>query len=179
MTPQIGQGSVYWITGLSGAGKSTLAQALHVQLQAAGQPTVIVDGDAVRALLLSDASMDRGSRLRIAEFNGRLCRFLAMQGLHVVCATISLFHSVQAWNRAHLPNYTEICLTTPLEFLIERDPNGLYARARAGEIQHVVGLDIVPEWPTAPDFVFTTEHHPSPTAMAETILSNLGKADHR
>lgn len=130
MTHDEVRGTVCWITGLSGSGKSTVAAALREKLCAMGLPTVMVDGDAVRELLLTDSQMDRESRLRIAELNARFCKVLSLQGLQVVCATISLFHSVQIWNRDQISNYVESLMNTPLDVIEERDPNALYARAR-------------------------------------------------
>jgi len=163
------RGKVFWITGLSGSGKSTFAQALHARLCAMGLPTVMVDGDVVRDLLLTNSRMDREGRLQVAEFNARLCKFLCLQGLQVVCATISLFHSVQVWNRAEIPNYVEIFLNTPLDLIEKRDPKGLYARARAGTITNVVGIDIPPEWPRLPDFTFSAEGLAGSNPTAEQV----------
>lgn len=165
MTHSDVEGRVFWITGLSGSGKSTVAGVLHAKLRIMGLPTVMVDGDAVRDLLLRDSRTDRAGRLQIAEFNARFCRFLCLQGLQVVCATISLFHSVQAWNRIEIPNYVEILLTTPLDVIEARDSKGLYARARSGNVTNVVGIDIPPEWPRTPDFVFSAE---GPVASGRT-----------
>lgn len=144
---------VFWITGLSGSGKSTIAEMLRCWLAERGIHAVMLDGDAIRDLVLDGGGHDRNSRLRIARFNARLCRFLGGQGLTVICPTISLFHEVQAWNREHIPGYVEILLDVPMQELHRRDPKGIYARAKSGELQDVVGLDIRAEYPIAPDFV--------------------------
>lgn len=163
-------GRVFWITGLSGAGKSTLARALYEALRAAGVRPVLLDGDAIRELLLEPAGHDRAARLNIARFNGRLCRLVASQGIDVICPTISLFHECQRWNRANIARYVEILLDVPLNVVAERDAKGIYARARAGQEKNVVGLDIVAETPESPDIVFSHAEPLTADEMAGRVL---------
>ena len=85
--------------------------------------------------------------------NARLCRLLAEQGADVVCATISLFHEVQRWNRENIPGYCEIYLRVPLDELRRRDSKGIYAGAQRGNTRDVVGLDVPAEAPESPDLV--------------------------
>ncbi|MBY0429762.1 MAG: adenylyl-sulfate kinase [Rhodospirillales bacterium] len=159
-------GVVYWITGLSAAGKSTLARHLRQALTARGRNAILVDGDAVRTLLPGRSAYDRAARLEIALFNGRLCLFLAEQGLDVVCATISLFHECQAWNRANIPTYREIYLKVPLEELARRDTKNLYQGAT-----NVVGVDIPAEEPLNPDFLFDHADGLSAAEMTAILLN--------
>lgn len=165
-------GTVFWVTGLSGAGKSTLAASIHAELSAQKRMAVLLDGDTIRDLLLEEAKMDRESRLKTGHFNSRLCRMLAAQGIDVVCATISLFHEVQAENRKHLPSYVEILLKPPMETLLTRDSKQLYSRAASGVLQNVVGVDITPEWPLSPDYVYDTAEENSPEEMAKHIIDS-------
>ena len=85
--------------------------------------------------------------------NARLCRLLAEQGADVVCATISLFHEVQRWNRENIPGYREIYLRVPMLELQRRDSKGIYAGSQRGDTRDVVGLDVPAEAPEAPDLV--------------------------
>jgi adenylylsulfate kinase len=163
-------GRVVWITGLSGAGKTTLARALQARLRAAGGNPVLVDGDAVRALMPGPTGHDRAARLALAYFNGRLCRMLADQGHDVLCATISLFHEVQAWNRAHIPRYVEVFLDVGLDELRRRDPRGLYAHHARGEVRDVVGLDLPAEFPLSPDLRLVPASLPD---MASAVVAAL------
>src|SRR5215467_7494012 len=101
-------GRVFWITGLSGAGKTTVGRELWSRLRAAGRPVTFLDGDMLRDVIAEDLGHSSGDRRRSAMRNARLCRLLAGQGADVVCATISLFHEVQRWNREHIPGYREI-----------------------------------------------------------------------
>ena len=166
-------GRVFWLTGLSGSGKTTVATLLVNWFMGLGIHPVLLDGDVIRDLLLEPAGHDRGSRLKIARFNARLCRFLSVQGLTVVCPTISLFHEVQAWNRQHVPGYVEILLDTPLEELRRRDPKGIYAKASRGEIHDVVGVDLPAEFPTKPDLRINFVEGRSPAAILEHLIDSL------
>ena len=85
--------------------------------------------------------------------NARLCRLLAQQGGDVICATISLFHEVQRWNRENIAGYFEIYLRVPMDELRRRDTKGIYARGQRGDARDVVGIDVPAETPEAPDLV--------------------------
>jgi adenylylsulfate kinase-like enzyme len=143
-------GSVIWITGLSGAGKSTVAWELSGLLRHGEAAPVLLDGDQLRAAL--DArSFDDAGRRRLAFVYARLCRLLAMQGHTVICATIALYHEVQAWNRDNLPGYLEVLLDVPMQELIRRDTKGVYRGQR--DHSEVWGLGLRPEFPISPDLV--------------------------
>ena len=146
-------GRVFWITGLSGAGKTTLGRELCSRLRAAGRPVTFLDGDALRSVIAEDLGHSADDRRRSAMRNARLCRLLAEQGADVVCATISLFHEVQHWNRENIPGYHEIYLRVPIDELRRRDSKGIYAGAQRGDVRNVVGLDVPAEAPEAPDLV--------------------------
>ncbi|MFZ0638316.1 MAG: adenylyl-sulfate kinase [Candidatus Acidiferrales bacterium] len=146
-------GRVFWITGLSGTGKTTLGRELCGRLRACGRPVTFLDGDVLRAVIAEDLGHSASNRRMSAMRNARLCRMLAQQGADVVCATISLFHDVQRWNRANIPGYREIYLQVPMEELRRRDVKGIYGRAERGDLYDVVGLDVPAETPEAPDLV--------------------------
>ncbi|MGA2578368.1 MAG: adenylyl-sulfate kinase, partial [Bryobacteraceae bacterium] len=146
-------GRVFWITGLSGAGKTTLGRELWNRLRAAGRPATFLDGDALRAAIAEDLDHSAGHRRRSAMRNARLCRLLAEQGGDVVCATISMFHEVQRWNRENIPGYREIYLRVPIDELRRRDSKGIYVGDWRGDTHDVVGLDVPAEAPEAPDLV--------------------------
>ena len=175
-----GGGGVYWITGLSGAGKTTLAEALVRRLRADDAATVLLDGDAMRELFADRMPQGHGraDRLALSWGYSRLCRFLAGQGVTVVCATMSLFHEIQRWNRATIPGYREIWLRVPLDELERRDPKGIYGRARAGAARDVVGIDLAAEFPQAPDLVIDNHGSCAPDEALERIWRTLVTADH-
>jgi phosphohistidine swiveling domain-containing protein len=108
----------------------------------------LLDGDALRFAISEELGHGAGDRRRSAMRNARLCRLLACQGVDVICATISLFHEVQRWNRENIPGYREIYLRVPMEELRRRNSKGIYSHN-----SDVVGVDVQAEIPMAPDLV--------------------------
>jgi cytidine diphosphoramidate kinase len=161
---------VVWITGLSGAGKTTVACRLVDELRARGHRPVLIDGDDLREMLPVPVGHSAAERRRAARFYGRLCRYLAGQGQLVVCATISLFHEVQAWNRSNIANYLEVLLTAPAGELAARDHRGLYRDGR-----DVVGVDLRPEFPVRPDLVIANHRGAAPGDAAARIAGALAE----
>lgn len=135
-------GACFWITGLAGAGKTTLAETLVQKLRADGTIVILVDGDLIREVLGKTTDFDRQSRLIIGGQIARLCKNLTDQGVHVVCATISLFKEIQDWNRENIKNLHEVFVDVPMEELTKRDKKQIYSGAIAGHVKHVVGIDI-------------------------------------
>lgn len=144
-------GQVFWITGLSGAGKTTLCRKLATHLRNHGRPVVMLDGDELREAMGATQAHTREERLNLAFRYARLCVLIAMQGVDVAIATISLFREVHDWNRAHMPGYVEIYLDVPLAELKRRDPKRIYERAALGELSNVAGVDFEVDEPQAPD----------------------------
>jgi len=143
---------VVWIIGLSGAGKSTLAQEV-VNLARQRIPNVVLlDGDMVREALGSDLGHSIQDRKKNADRLCNLGKLLDDQGIHVVCAVLSLFPESREWNRKYLKNYYEVYIDTPLDSLIRRDAKGLYRRALASEIE-LPGVNMAFPEPERPDLV--------------------------
>jgi adenylylsulfate kinase-like enzyme/phosphohistidine swiveling domain-containing protein len=175
--PEPSPGRVFWITGLSGAGKTTVGRELWSRLRAAGRPVTFLDGDALRTVIAEDLGHSASNRLVSAMRNARLCRLLAGQGFDVVCATISLFHEVQRWNRENIPNYREIYLRVPMEELRRRDSKGIYAGAQRGDARDVVGLDVPAEAPEAPDLVLDNYGALNVATAVDRILAVCASRD--
>jgi len=175
--PEVSLGRVFWITGLSGAGKTTLGQELCSRLRAAGRPVHFLDGDALRAVIAEDLDHSADNRRQSAMRNARLCRLLAGQGADVVCATISLFHEVQRWNRENIPGYREIYLRVPIDELRHRDSKGIYAGAQRGDTRDVVGLDVPAEAPEAPDLVLDNYGALDVATAVDRILAVCDRRD--
>jgi len=164
-----GAGLVLWITGLSGAGKSTVCGILERAFHDAGLPVAVLDGDVLRALFAVDAGHGRDHRRRLALSYGQLCREIARRGVHVLCATISMFHEVHDWNRANIERYVEVYLRVPVDELRRRDPKGLYAKADAGEIADMVGVHFPAEEPRNADLVLDHADGRTPAETARAI----------
>jgi adenylylsulfate kinase-like enzyme/phosphohistidine swiveling domain-containing protein len=173
------RGRVFWITGLSGAGKTTLGQELWNRLRAAGRAVIFLDGDALRGVIAEDLNHSADNRRRSAMRNARLCRLLAGQGVDVVCATISLFHEVQRWNRENIPGYREIYLRVPIDELRRRDSKGIYAGAERGDTRNVVGLDVPAEAPEAADLILDNYGALDVATAVERILAVCDRPEGR
>lgn len=170
-------GVVVWITGLSGAGKSTIARKCAELLRAEGKLPVVLDGDEFRAAVGDDLGHDHDGRLKNAYRLARFARYLARQGHTVLCATMSLFHEVQAWNRANAPRYVEVYVRVSLDRLVARDPKGLYARARRGEVSGVVAVDLPFAEPLQPDLVLENDEELDDVrALARRVADTIGGA---
>jgi bifunctional enzyme CysN/CysC len=153
------QGStVVWFTGLSGAGKSTISGVVEADLRARGVRTCLLDGDAVRTGLssdlgFSDADRDENMR-RVAE----VAALMADAGLVVLVALISPFQAGRARARSTVAprTFLEVFVDTPLDVAEARDPKGLYARARRGDLADLTGISSPYEPPYAPELRIDT-----------------------
>jgi len=148
---------VIWIIGMSGAGKSTLAKHVVGQLRESGRKVALIDGDVIRELFGNDVDHTIEGRRRNASRISHLTKFLSDQDIDVVAAVLSIFPDWQKWNRENIKDYSEVYLKTSLQTLIRRDTKGLYAKALAGEIKNVVGIDIVFPEPLNPDLVINND----------------------
>lgn len=158
-TELLGQrGCVLWFTGLSGSGKTTLARALEDALLDEGRLTYLLDADEVRTGLCADLGYDAASRTENVRRLSELARTLAEAGLIVLVASIAPFATDRAAARARIgpARFMEVYVATPLATCQERDPKGLYARAQAGQLSGMTGIDSPYEPPESPDLVLDT-----------------------
>jgi RecA/RadA recombinase len=165
---------VYWITGLPGSGKTTVAHALQNLLAERGEPALLLDGDAVRAAFDGRFGHDEASRRCLAQAYGKLACEFAGQGLTVVCATVSMFHQVRDWNRAHIAHYWEVYIDAPAALRQARRSfytDGTPPSHRIDE--HSAEL------PLHPDQLLTNDLSETPQALAEFILSRADAAADR
>ena len=146
-----------WFTGLSGSGKSTLARALECALVARGCAAYVLDGDNVRMGLNSDLGFSPEDRVENIRRIAEVTRLFVDSGQVVMAAFISPYRSDRAEVRDLLGDaFVEVFLDPGLEACEERDPKGLYARARAGEIESFTGISAPYEAPTAAELVLDT-----------------------
>ena len=144
---------VLWFTCLSGAGKSTVAGALETRLAQAGFHTYLLDGDNVRHGLCSDLGFSEQDRRENIRRIGELAKLMADAGLIVLSAFISPHRAERQLVREMLPEgeFLEVFVNTSLEVCEQRDPKGLYKKARAGEIANFTGIDSEYEAPINPE----------------------------
>lgn len=160
---------VVWLTGLSGAGKTTIAEAIVRVAKPHLPELVLVDGDVIRDLFGAGLGFDEEARkLQIGRIQ-RIALFLARQNIPVLVAALYANPDLLNWNRINLPGYFEIYVDTPLSTVEERDTKGLYSKARAGEVTHVVGIDVPWHAPKNPDMVVRSSGE-TPEFIATTII---------
>ncbi|HYZ40608.1 MAG TPA: adenylyl-sulfate kinase, partial [Stellaceae bacterium] len=166
--------TVLWLTGLSGAGKSTIADIVERKLLALGRHTMLLDGDNVRHGLNRDLGFTDADRVENIRRVGEVARLMTEAGLIVICSFISPFRAERRMVRELLADtaFLEVFVDTPLEECIRRDPKGLYAKAKAGRIEHFTGLDSPYEVPQSPEVRLATIDL-TPELAAERILDEL------
>ncbi|NAX19605.1 adenylyl-sulfate kinase [Vibrio sp. V39_P1S14PM300] len=147
------QPAVLWFTGLSGAGKSTVAGALEQRLAELGYHTYLLDGDNVRHGLCRDLGFSEQDRRENIRRIGELSKLMADAGLIVLSAFISPHRAERQLVRDMLPpgEFLEVFVNTSLEVCEQRDPKGLYKKARAGEIRNFTGIDSEYQPPLEPE----------------------------
>ncbi len=142
-----------WFTGLSGSGKSTVAGALEEALHKLGVSTYLLDGDNVRHGLCSDLGFSDADRKENIRRVGEVASLMADAGLVVLTAFISPHRAERQFVRERVGQnrFIEVFVDTPLAICEQRDPKGLYKKARAGELKNFTGIDAVYETPDAPE----------------------------
>ena len=140
-------GKVIWLTGLSGSGKSTLANALEIELHGQGQRTYILDGDNVRQGLNKDLGFTDADRVENIRRVAEVAKLMMDAGLVVITAFISPFRRERQTARELIgkDHFVEIFVDTSLEICEQRDPKGLYKKARAGLLPNLSGIGSVYE----------------------------------
>ena len=165
---------IVWFTGLSGSGKSTVANLVEKRLTMAGRHAYILDGDNVRHGLNKDLGFTEADRVENIRRVAEVARLMADAGLIVIVSFISPFANERRLAReiAGDVRFTEVYVDTPLEICEARDPKGLYARARRGEIKNFTGIDSPFEAPEAADL---TLHGgvSEPAELADRLYDSL------
>lgn len=148
---------ILWFTGLSGSGKSTLAVELERRLFSAGYQAYVLDGDNVRHGISADLGFSPEDRTENIRRIGEAANLFANAGFVVITAFISPYRSDRDQARAIDPDhFHEVYVEADLETCEGRDPKGLYAKARRGEIPEFTGISAPYEPPTAPELAIDT-----------------------
>jgi bifunctional enzyme CysN/CysC len=169
-------GATIWLTGLSGSGKSTVAAACEARLVAFDRPAYVLDGDNIRHGLNADLGFSAADRAENVRRVGHVARLMADAGVVVLVPLISPYRAGRDQARAlhaeaEIP-FHEVFVDTPIELCEQRDPKGLYAKARAGEITGFTGVDDPYEPPEHPELVLTPADGDA-EAMAARVLELL------
>jgi len=168
------KGATMWFTGYSASGKSTLAIETERRLHDLGHLTYILDGDNVRHGLNSNLGFSPQDRAENIRRIGEVSNLFSDAGIFVLTAFISPYRAdrdcVRAMHRSG--NFIEVFVECPLEVCEERDPKGLYKRARSGEIKEFTGISAPYELPLEPEIVIQTHKAPVEECV-DTIVAFL------
>jgi len=166
--------AIVWLTGLSGAGKSTIANIVERQLHAAGQHTMLLDGDNLRHGLSRDLGFTEADRVENIRRVGEVAKLLVDAGLIVLCSFISPYRAEREMVRRLVSEgeFVEVFVDTPIDECARRDPKGLYAKAKAGTIKNFTGFDAPYEAPTNPEVHLQTMGQ-QPEQLADRIVKKL------
>ena len=170
------RGAVIWLTGLSGAGKSTIAQALEKELFRRSMHTYVLDGDNLRHGLNSNLAFTPEDRAENIRRVSEVAKLMADAGTVVITSFISPYRIDRTRARAIAlqagAEFVEVFVDAPLATCEERDPKGLYQKARAGELKGFTGIDAPYEPPEDPEIVVHT-HKETPEESVAWILDGL------
>ncbi len=153
------RGRVAWLTGLSGSGKSTIANAAEKMLHEQGYRTYILDGDNVRHGLSKDLGFTVADRVENIRRIAEVAKLMLDAGVIVLTAFISPFRDERDMAKSLFEpdDFLEVFVDTPLAVAEERDPKGLYKKARSGELPNFTGIDSEYQPPKDPSLVLTTD----------------------
>ncbi|MGB7175967.1 MAG: sulfate adenylyltransferase subunit CysN [Xanthobacteraceae bacterium] len=165
---------ILWFTGLSGAGKSTVASLVEQRLHARGHHTMVLDGDNVRHGLNRDLGFTEADRVENIRRVGEVAKLMVESGLVVLCSFISPYRAERDMVRGLVDpgEFIEVFVDTPISDCIERDPKGLYAKARAGQLKNFTGVDAPYEAPENPEIHLHTLGR-TPEQLTEEVLQAL------
>jgi adenylylsulfate kinase len=170
---------IVWLTGLSGSGKSTLANALEGELFQAGHHSYLLDGDNIRMGLNKGLGFSDADRVENIRRIGEVAKLFVDAGLIAITAFISPFRADRDLVRSLVGagEFLEVYVKAPLEVCEQRDPKGMYKKARAGVIKQFTGIDSPYEEPLKPELVVDTAQHDL-KASTGLLLDALRRTGH-
>lgn len=170
---------ILWLTGLPAAGKTTLAREIARRLETMGVRAFVLDGDDLRRGLNSDLGFSHTARNESVRRAGHAAKLLVDAGTIAVAALISPFrkHRQRIRELAGDGRFVEIFVDAPLHVCEQRDPKGLYASARAGDIRDVTGIDSPYEPPENPAIRLQSAEHP-PDELAGQVIRYLREREY-
>ena len=170
-------GATIWFTGLPAAGKSTIASAVECQLVSEGRPAFMLDGDNLRHGLNGDLGFGEEARTENVRRTAHVARLLAESGTIAIVGLVSPYardreEAASLHAAVDLP-FIEVFVDTPLALCEQRDPKGLYARARAGNLAGMTGIDAPYERPANPDLVLHSGQESTEDAVGKVSATLL------
>jgi len=151
------QGLTVWFTGLSGAGKTTICTSVHTELLTRCYRVEMLDADVVRKQLWPDLGFSKVDRDENIRRMGFLAQLLTRSGVIALVAAISPYRAARNAVRNNIGRFLEVHVDAPLHVCEERDPKGLYRRARSGDLHGFTGIDDPYEAPLAPEIRCATD----------------------
>ncbi|MFP5356182.1 MAG: adenylyl-sulfate kinase [Gemmatimonadota bacterium] len=144
-------GAVVWFTGLPSSGKSTIAHAVYQHLLSRGLAVELLDGSEVRESLSRGLGFSREDREENVRRIGYVAKLLSRNGVIAICAAVSPYRATRNEVRRNTTNFIEVYVECPVAVAEARDTDGMYARARRGEIEEFTGVNAPYEPPDAPE----------------------------
>jgi adenylyl-sulfate kinase len=168
------QGCVVWLTGLSGSGKSTIAFRLEHDLVQLGRLSYVLDGDNIRHGLNADLGFEADDRTENIRRIGEVGALFADCGIITIASFVSPYRADRnkVRSRSDPGRFFEVLVDAPIEVCEDRDPKGLYKKARAGELENFTGISAPYERPERPELVIETDRT-DPVGGAQLILDLL------
>lgn len=174
------KGATLWFTGLSGSGKSTVAVALEAELTKRGHLTYRLDGDNIRLGINKNLGFSAEDRAENIRRIGEIAKLFVDTGVITLSSFVSPYRAdrdlVRQLHDDGGMQFIEVFVDVPLEVAEERDPKGLYKKARAGEIKNFTGIDDPYEAPTNPEVVLNS-HEMSLEEEVEVLIKLLEERD--
>lgn len=163
-----------WLTGLPAAGKTTLAAEIATRLRGLNLPACVLDGDDLRRGLNANLGFSEADRQENVRRTAEVVRLFLDSGIFVIAALISPFSAgrKQARSLAGPHRFVEIFVDAPLDVCRQRDPKKLYAKARAGELTGLTGIDSPYEAPQNPELHLRSDRE-SPQALADRVIRHI------
>ena len=165
------QGAVVWLTGLSGSGKTTIAQIVVGELRNRGAQATLLDGDALRMSVSKDLGFSRADRAENVRRVGLMAGTLCSRGMVTLVALVSPYRDARDAIRRQEQRFVEVYVNAPLEVCEQRDPKGLYRKARLGELTLFTGISDPYEPPLNPEVECRTDRESVDESAAKVLLA--------
>jgi bifunctional enzyme CysN/CysC len=173
------EGAIVWLTGLSGAGKTTISGEVHTELLARGLKVEVLDGDVVRTDLSRNLGFTKEDRDENIRRVGFVAGLLARNGIVVLVSAISPYRTGREEVRKRFPTFLEVFVNAPLSVCEQRDPKGLYKKARSGLLSDFTGVHNPYERPISPEVECKTDQETLRESVDKVVAALLARLNHR